>query len=127
MNAIEPIADPKKGILLTDTVDMDWLRSVTPRYYNDYIKFVVDFEANQLYVGMDFHADCVPGFIAVEERNRRFRGGNLYFSDGHVVYESTLNIAGNVALGGTYDDIRIVGDAATIARIDAILHAWVVM
>lgn len=127
MNNIESIADPKKGILLTDTVDMDWLCSVTPRFYNDYIKFVVDFEANQLYVGMDFHADCVPGNITAEERNRRFRGGNLYFSDGHVVYESTLNIAGNVALGGTYDDIRIVVDAATIARIDAVLQKWVVM
>ena len=127
MNNVEPKADPKRGILLTDVVDMDWLRSVLPRFYNDYIKFVVDFDARQLYVGMDFHADCVPGDIGPEERNRRFRGGNLYFSDGSVVYESTLNVAGNVALGGTYDDIRIVEDAETIARIDAILHSWVVM
>lgn len=127
MNSIEPKADPKKGILLSDQVNMDWLRSVTPRFYNDYIKFVVDFDSGRLYVGMDFHADCVPGDISAEERNRRFRGGNLFFSDGSVIYESTLNVAGNVALGGTYDDIRVVEDAQTIARIDAVLNDWVVL
>ena len=61
MNTDQPIADSKKGILLTDVVDMEWTKSVTPRFYNDYIKFVVDFDLEYLYMGMDFHADCVPG------------------------------------------------------------------
>ena len=127
MNTDQPIADSKKGILLTDVVDMEWIKSVTPRFYNDYIKFVVDFELEYLYVGMDFHADCVPGEIDPAERDRRFRGGNLYFDDGHIVYESTLNIQGNLTLGGTFDDIRIVSDAETIERINAIFNKWVVL
>lgn len=147
MNNIEPIADPKIGILLTDTVDLEWLRSVTPRFYNDYIKFVVDFDTENVYVGMDIHADCVPGDIPGDERDRRFRGGNLYFKDGHIVYESTLNIQGNLSLpvteskkGGiagllgslfnrskerVFDDIRIVADDETKARIDRVLYRWV--
>ena len=126
MNDVAPNADPKRGILLNDTVDLDWIRSVTPRFYEQYIKFVVDFDQEQVYVGMDFHADCVPGDIDPEERNRRFRGGNLYFDDGRIVYESTLNVQGNLALGGAFDDIRIVSDADTVSRIDAVLDRWVV-
>ena len=125
MNGIRPVADPKVGILLTDVVDMEWLRSIRPRFYGDYVKFVVDFEAEQVYVGMDFHADCVPGTIEPKDRDRRFRGGNIFFEDGSIRYESTLNVAGNIALGGTYEDMRVVEDAGTIARIDSVLRRWV--
>ena len=124
MNSIEPVADPKRGILLTDTVNMDWLRSVRPRYYEDYIKFVVDFETGDVYVGMDFHADCVPGNIPSNEKDRRFRGGNIFFADGTILYESTLNIRGNITLGGTYEDIRHVTDEATIARVNDVLYKY---
>lgn len=125
MNSQAPVADPKVGILLTDVVDLEWLRSVRPRFYNDYIKFVVDFDTRRLWVGMDFHADCVPGNIDSSERNRRFRGGNLYFDDASVVYESTLNVAGNIALGGVFDDIRHIEDAQTQRRVNDILWEWV--
>lgn len=37
----------------------------------------------------------------------------------------TEPVAGNLALGGTFDDIRVVGDAPTIAHIDAVLARWV--
>lgn len=126
MNKLEPVADVKTGILLTDRVDLDWLRSVTPRFYDDYIKFVVDFDTKRVWVGMDFHADCVPGTIDPQDRNRRFRGGNLYFSDGSIAYESTLNVAGNIALGGVHDDMRIIDDAETRRRVDEVLYTWVV-
>lgn len=34
-------------------------------------------------------------------------------------------VAGNLALGGAFDDVRVVGDAPTIARVDAVLARWV--
>lgn len=76
---------------------------------------------------MDFHADCVPGDLPKEEKDCRFRGGNLYFADGSIVYESTLNVAGNIAVGGIHDDMRVVEDEQTIRRINAVLYRWVVV
>lgn len=40
MNNVSPVADPKKGILLNDTVDLGWLISVNPRFYDEYINLL---------------------------------------------------------------------------------------
>jgi len=127
MNNVTAEVDVGRGILLTDRVDMAWLESVYPRFYDDYIKFVVDFERRRVHVGMDISADCILGNMGSAERDRRFRGGNIFFADGHMVYESTLNIHGNLALGGTFADIRAVEDERTITRIDEVLKEWIVI
>ena len=48
----------KLGIILTDNVDIDWLRSLTPRHFEDYVKFVVNPNTNQVCVGMQVHRNC---------------------------------------------------------------------
>ena len=78
------------GILLTDNVDMSWINSISPRYHNDFAKFIVDTRANKVVIGMDIHADGTH-FTGYENIEQTY-GGNIFFQDGHIVYESTLNI-----------------------------------
>lgn len=112
------------GILLTDNVDLSWIRSITPRYHNDFSKFIVDIKTNKVVVGMDIHADGThfTGYDTIDF----IYGGNIYFDDGHIVYESTLNIDKNLqSAHPNFDDPRIIHDETLIEKINATLLSWV--
>ncbi len=125
-----------RGIILTDNVDLNWLNELTPRYYPDFVKFVVSTATNRVVVGMDIHASA-QAFLDEDESN--LYGGNIY-RDGSIVYESTLNIQKNLALdhgktgllsrifkrnSGNYDNPRIIVDKDLIETINAVLFSWV--
>lgn len=109
------------GIVLTDNVDLDWLRSVEPRFYSDYIKFVVNLKTNKVCVGMDIHRNCEREMGDASD----LRGGNIYFDDGHIVYTSTLNVPANVKIGEFGDTPRIMTNPELIKQVNNILFAWV--
>lgn len=116
-----PTEVDSRGVMLTDNVDMEWLKTVTPRYYDEYIKFVVNVDTNRVHIGMDIHADCVgPG-----EDPAPYYGGNIFFEDGHIEYESTLNIQKNMELGDFAGNPRVIRNADMIERMNAVLFAWV--
>ncbi len=114
------------GILLTDNVDMSWIKGISPRYHNDFAKFIVDTVANKVVIGMDIHADGThfTGYKNIE----RIYGGNIFFEDEHIVYESTLNIEKNLQLKNpNVSDPRIIVDESLIERINATLFSWVIL
>lgn len=110
-------------ITLTDNIDLDWLRAVEPRFFDDYIKFVVNTKTNQVHVGMDVHSDC----LAFGDDEEDFYGGNIFFDDGHIEYESTLNIAKNERVGTESDDLRIITNPDLIEKVNAVLLSWVIL
>lgn len=128
------------GILLTDNVDMDWLKSLTPRYHPDMCKFVINTETTRVAVGMDVHADAEM-LLQNGKGASDLLGGNIFFDDGHIEYESTLNITRNLEirekakpkglakLFRKKEDIsanpRIITDKDTIEQINAILFSWI--
>ena len=139
MNQINPIVDDQRGLILTDNVDLAWLNSLTPRYHNEYVKFVVDMKNNKVAVGMDVHADAKMILGVPEEY---LYGGNIY-TDGHIVYQSTLNVQKNLIIqakrskkgilglfsksGNRVKNMRIITDKETIAYINTVLLEWVIL
>ena len=113
----------KLGIILTDNVDIDWLRSLTPRHFEDYVKFVVNPNTNQVCVGMQVHRNCSQQ-MGPEDA---LLGGNIFFEDGHIEYESTLNVKRNLAAGQWGETPRIITDADLIQQVDNVLKAWMIL
>ena len=113
---------PYNGILLTDNVDMGWLESVTPRYHQAFIKFISSTETNEAVVGMDIHADGVSNLSAPDTPS--VYGGNIFFADAHVEYESTLNIEKNLQ-EGVFEDARVITSPGFVERIDPVLRSWI--
>ena len=112
------------GILLTDNVDLSWVQSVTPQYHKQFCKFIVDTKANKVVLGMDVHADGTH-YTGYENIDYIY-GGNIFFNDGHIVYESTLNIDKNLnSKNPNFDDPRIIIDSELIEMINATLLSWV--
>jgi hypothetical protein len=124
-----------RGMVLTENVDLNWLNNLEPRFYPDFVKFVVDKATNRVAVGMDIHASA-KAFFGNDETN--LYGGNIY-RDGSIIYESTLNIDKNLEInrskqsfwskllkkGNASGNPRIITDKATIAMINATLFSWI--
>lgn len=127
MNNIEVNNIDRRGIILTDNVNLDFLKSLSPRYNEDFCKFVVNKSLNKVAVGMDIHAqtDINNG----DEEN--IFGGNIFFDDGHIEYESTLNIYHNLKSKffkknrKINPNPRIITDPELIAIINSCLLSWV--
>ncbi len=137
MNNVDYNVTDQRGIVLTDNVDLDWIRKLTPRYHKEYAKFVVDMKNNKVVVGMDVHADAKMLLGTPEEF---LYGGNIFFDDGHIVYQSTLNVDKNVSISenskpkgiaGLFKrkkapaNMRIIEDKDTIEYINTVLLEWV--
>lgn len=118
-----PTEAGKLGLILTDNVDMSWLEKLEPRHFEDYVKFVVNPTTNQVCVGMQVHRNCDPAMGSEHE----LLGGNIFFSDSHIEYESTLNVQENLSVGSWGDTPRVVTDEGLIERIDNVLKAWVIL
>ena len=137
MNQIDNVVKDQRGIILTDNVDLEWINSLTPRYHKEYVKFVVDMQNNKVVIGMDVHADAE---MLLGTSVDYLYGGNI-FQDGHIVYQSTLNVDKNIRLQhetkqkGPFgfltknkqrsDNMRIITDKETIAYINTVLLEWV--
>ena len=137
MNSMDNHITDQRGVILTDNVDLDWVNSLHPRYHKEYVKFVVDMKNNRVVIGMDIHADAQV-LLGTEEEY--LYGGNIY-RDGHIVYQSTLNVEKNLKLEkatekkGLFwlfkkkrpenENMRIITDKETIHYINTVLMAWV--
>ncbi len=113
----------KFGVILTDNVNIEWLKSLTPRHFEDYVKFVVNPSTNQICVGMQIHRDCTAQMGNEDE----LLGGNIFFDDSHVEYESTLNVQRNLAAGQWGDTPRVSTAPDIVEQIDNVLKAWVIL
>ncbi len=139
MNCMSNVISDQRGIVLTDNVDLEWVNSLTPRYHKEYVKFVVDMKNNKVVIGMDVHADAE---ILLGTPTEYLYGGNIY-PDGHIVYQSTLNVDKNLKIvnkdkktgllglfrgkGKTPENMRIITDKETIAYINTVLLEWVLL
>lgn len=122
MNNVSNITEPR-GILLSDNVDREWLNSITPVYFEDFIKFIVNKESNEVVVGMEVHKNGVA--LMRDSNPKNVLGGNLY-TDNSIVYSSTLNVMHNAKLNNpNRDDMRIILDSDLQKLIDSILFSWV--
>lgn len=123
MNNVDNSNIPRYGVLLTDNVDQEWLKGCSPRYFDDYIKFTIDPINNQVVLGMQVHRN---GRALLESEEKDLLGGNIFFDDMHVVYESGLNELINQEVGTENDDLRIITNKEIIEKIDNVLKAWVI-
>ena len=142
-----------RGIILDDNVDMEWLKSITPRLNKEFCKFVINKETNKIAVGMYNHADACSLLGDSENNYANLYGGNIYFKDGSIVYQSTLNVRHNLELNekkdkkeskigflklvikknnnnsnnNNSDDIsmRIITDNGLISIINSVLYSWI--
>ena len=105
-------------------IDLSWIKSIKPQYHKEFSKFIVDTKANKVVIGMDIHADGTH-YTGYENINSIY-GGNIFFNDGHIVYESTLNIDKNLSCKNpNFEDPRIILDKEIIEIINATLLSWV--
>ena len=117
----------RRGIVLTDNVDLDFLKAIKPRYNEDFCKFTIHKAQNRVCVGMDIHAQCDLN----NGEEAEIYGGNIFFEDGHIEYESTLNIYHNIRSKfykthrKEYPNPRIILDPELIEEINACLLAWI--
>lgn len=122
MNNVSNIAEPR-GILLTDNVDINWVNSIEPRYFDDFVKFIVNKQSNEVVIGMEVHKNGVA--LMKDNNPRNVLGGNLY-RDNSIVYSSTLNVMYNAKLKHpNRDDMRVILDKDLQNLINSILFAWV--
>lgn len=110
-----------RGIILTDNVDIDWLKKLEPQFFPDYIKFVINPESNRVCVGMEVHRDCEVNMGNIDD----LYGGNIFFENSEVIYESTLNISHNKSIRKFRGNPRIINDEETVQMLDAILKSWI--
>ncbi len=102
---------------------MSWLESLTPRHFDDYVKFVVNSVTNKACIGMQVHRNCDPQMGNEED----LLGGNIFFEDAHIEYESTLNMRKNMQKGQWGDTPRVITDPELIEQVDNVLKAWVIL
>ena len=117
----------RNGLLLTEKVNMDFLKNLTPQFFDtdNYIKFVIDGTNNNVVVGMEIHRDCTDLLAENREYSLNFDesdvwGGNLYF-DGTIKWTSTFNNAKNLKLGQWGDSPREITNRDVIDRLTGIL------
>ena len=113
------IMEERRGIILNNNVGLEDLKAFKPRFFPDFIKFVINPKLNKVNIGMAVHAACLPEMGDKED----LIGGNIFFDDGHVVWESTLNI--NKGKDHDPNNRRIVIDKESIEQFNLILNAWV--
>ena len=126
MNTMDPIITSDRGIILTDNVNLEWLRELTPMFHPNFVKFVINKENNKVAVGMNVHKDAQILLGANSEEN--IYGGNIFLKDGSIVYESTLNVDKNIKskwFKKHPGNPRIITDPELIAEINSVLLAWV--
>jgi hypothetical protein len=115
-----------RGIVLTGEVNLDFLKDFEPKHFAEYIKFVVDLETQEVAVGMQLHASNL-----LSGNKEYHRGGNIFFEDGHIEYESTLNQKINLELRKNKDhkdyrvNPRIITDEGVIRTINSVLFELV--
>jgi len=116
--------DPR-GILLTEKVDVEWLKKLEPQYFKDFIKFDILLEENKVFVGMQIHSHANGLLGGSQETREKLYGGNLFYEPLKIVWESGLNLFHNNKLGAMHSDLRIIEDKATIQLLNTVLRNWV--
>ena len=119
----------RNGLLLTEKVDMDFLKNLTPQFFKEdnYIKFVIDATNNNVVVGMEIHSDCLDLLASNRDYSLNFNdsdiwGGNLYY-DGTIVWTSTLNNSKNIKLREWGSSPREITNLEVISRLTDILKS----
>lgn len=125
MNQMDNENIPMQGIVLTDNVNMEWIKSLEPQYNPGFCKFVINIDSNRIAVGMDYHRDAET--LLSNTGIEPLYGGNLFF-DGTVVYESTLNQDRNVKskwFKKHPGNPRIITDPEVVEMLNSRLHSWI--
>lgn len=52
--------EDRRGKILNDNVGLDELKNIQPKFFPDFIKFVINPKINKVSVGMAVHASCLP-------------------------------------------------------------------
>jgi len=112
-------------MLLTEQVDVAWLKKIEPQYFKDFIKFDILLEESKVFVGMQIHSHTNGLLGGSPETREKLYGGNLFYEPIKIVWESGLNLFHNNKLGATHSDLRLIEDKATIGLLDAVLQKWV--
>lgn len=113
----------KLGIVLTDNVDLEWIKNVQPQFFEGRIKFDVNLKLNKVALGMSVHSYTQKEM----GDNKDLFGGWIYFKNGFIEYDSTLNIETNKELGTHGDTLREIVDENLIEQINNVLFAWVIL
>jgi len=116
-----------RGIVLTEQVDIDWLRNLNPQRFMKFIKFTIDPNSEKVCVGMEAHRNggSVLGNGTSDYVNTLY-GGNLFYDTNIVEWESGLNVRHNIKIGlEANQNPRFLTDKDTIERLERILRIWV--
>ena len=126
----------RRGFVLEEHISLEELEGLEPKFFEDFIKFVIDKDTNKVAVGMEVHKSAEVFF---GRNHGNLYGGNIYF-DGSIIYTSTLNIAKNLEYWEKkhpagllkkkipfQGNPRIITDEELIETIDATLFSWIEM
>jgi hypothetical protein len=111
------------GIILTDNVDLEWLRNIEPNFHGNRVKFDVNIKLNKVAVGMDVHSNTLPEMGPTSD----LLGGAVYTESGMLEYDSSLNIPINQKMNSHGDTMREIIDKDTIDKINNILLSWIIL
>ena len=127
MNNVDVSNISRRGIILTDNVDLSLLKDIKPRYNNDFCKFVINKSLNKVAVGMDVHAESE----LCNGDDDNIYGGNIFFDNAEIIYESTVNIKHNLQSEYYKQHLkespnpRIINDPEIISIINSVLLEWI--
>ena len=113
-----------RGILLTQKVNLQWLKDLSPQHFEDFIKFVIYPEQENVFIGMQIHSHANGLLDGKESTRQKLYGGNLFY-DGHVEWESGLNVFHNERLNLTPSNFRFIEDKETLICLNKILNKWI--
>lgn len=119
------LVDPR-GVLLTSKVDIEWLKNLEPQYFGDFIKFVIYPEKEYVFVGMQIHAHANGLLDGKANTREKLYGGNLFY-DGHIEWESGLNMFHNERMKLSPTNYRFIEDSETISMLNKIFRKWVAL
>lgn len=131
---LELKTDPRGFVIDGKALTLDEINSIEPRYFNDFVKFVVDKDTDRVAIGMMVHKSAEVFF---GPNHGNLFGGNI-FRDGSIIYTSTLNVMENKKnyaakhKQGIFHKAepfpgnpRVIEDKEMIEMIDATLFGWV--
>ena len=111
-------------MILKEKMTKEELRSLSPQFFDDMIKIVIDRNRKIIAVNEEMHSDLGIELYDDGSDEKDLFGANIYWEDNEIEWSSTINIARNRELQkGVFG--RIIKDKDTILELTDIVNMWI--
>lgn len=100
------------------------IKNMSPHYFDDMVKGVVDVKQEIIALNADMHVDLEQMLLDSGSCQDDLIGFNIYYEDGEVELDSNINPPINRKLGYPRAG-RMITDPKTVALVETIIDRWI--